>query len=128
MDEPTNGLDIPSKGVFRKIVAGSVNEDKSIIISTHQVRDLESLIDNIIIMDNHKILLNETTERITEKLLFTIDNNTFDEVVLYSINTIRGNYQVQENMTGQDSKLDIEMLFHAALSNKERIVDIFDKK
>ena len=128
MDEPTNGLDIPSKTQFRKMVAAAIDETKCIIISTHQVRDLESLIDSIVIMDNHKILLNEPVEKITEKLLFTIDDKNPDaESVLYSTDTIRGKYQVQENTAGQDSKLDIEMLFYTILSNRERIAEIFSR-
>ena len=129
MDEPTNGLDIPSKGQFRKIVASTIDENKCIIISTHQVKDLESLIDNIIIMDNHEILLNEPIENITEKLLFTLStNDASDESVLYSTDTLKGTYQVKENIHGEDSKLDIELLFYTALSNRAKLTEIFNKK
>jgi ABC-2 type transport system ATP-binding protein len=55
LDEPTNGLDIPSKMQFRKALAASVSEDRTIIISTHQVRDLESLIDPILILDKGEL-------------------------------------------------------------------------
>ena len=51
LDEPTNGLDIPSKMQFRKALAASVSEDRTIVVSTHQVRDLENLIDPILILD-----------------------------------------------------------------------------
>ncbi|WP_379087436.1 ATP-binding cassette domain-containing protein [Pedobacter sp. UC225_65] len=47
MDEPTNGLDIPSKAQFRKIMASALTDDRCIIISTHQVRDLDNLIDTV---------------------------------------------------------------------------------
>jgi ABC-2 type transport system ATP-binding protein len=50
MDEPTNGLDIPSKTQFRKLMASLVNEERCIIISTHQVRDLDNLIDFLLIL------------------------------------------------------------------------------
>lgn len=43
MDEPTNGLDIPSKKQFRKIIAGAIQPDQLMIISTHQVKDLFNL-------------------------------------------------------------------------------------
>lgn len=42
MDEPTNGLDIPSKGQFRRMVASAIDENRCLIISTHQVHDLRS--------------------------------------------------------------------------------------
>jgi ABC-type multidrug transport system, ATPase component len=74
MDEPTNGLDIPSKGQFRRMVASAIDDSRCLIISTHQVRDLDSLIDSITIMDGHEIVFNEPTDNITKKLLFKLPN------------------------------------------------------
>lgn len=126
MDEPTNGLDIPSKGQFRRMVASTLDESRCLIISTHQVRDLDSLIDSITIMDGHEIVFNEPTENITKKLLFRVaDRNEKDESVIYSEDTLRGLYQVCENPTGEESKLDIELLFNAVFTDKKRIMNIF---
>ena len=129
MDEPTNGLDIPSKGQFRRMVASTLDENRCIIISTHQVRDLDSLIDQLVIMDNHEIVLNETIEAITNRLLFRLqDAERKDAPIIYSENTLRGVYQVCENINGEDSKLDIELLFNAVCTNKNRIQQIFNLK
>ena len=129
MDEPTNGLDIPSKGQFRRMVASTLDENRCIIISTHQVRDLDSLIDNLIIMDNHEIALNETIESITNRLLFRVqDAGKAALPVLYSEDTLRGVYQVCENVNREDSKLDIELLFNTVCTNKKRIQQIFNSK
>lgn len=126
MDEPTNGLDIPSKGQFRRMVASVVNDDRCLIISTHQVRDLDSLIDSIIVMDRHEIVFNEPVENITKKLLFRVaDRNETDETVIYSEDSLRGLYQVKENTTGEESKLDIELLFNAIFTEKKRIMNLF---
>ena len=126
MDEPTNGLDIPSKGQFRRMVASAVNDDRCLIISTHQVRDLDSLIDSIIIMDRHEIVFNEPVENITKKLLFKVaDRNETDETVIYSEDSLRGLYQVKENTSGEESKLDIELLFNAIFTEKKRIMNLF---
>ncbi|MDR2086572.1 MAG: ABC transporter ATP-binding protein [Dysgonamonadaceae bacterium] len=126
MDEPTNGLDIPSKGQFRRIVASSLENDRCIIISTHQVRDLDSLIDSIIIMDEHEIVFNELIKNITDKLLFKVyDTNVKDASVIYSEDTLRGFYQVRENREQEDSKLDIELLFNAVHANKKQIKELF---
>jgi len=126
MDEPTNGLDIPSKGQFRRMVASAVDESRCLIISTHQVRDLDSLIDSILIMENHEIVFNESNENITRKLLFKVaDHNDTDESVIYSEDSLRGLYQVRENTTGEESKLDIELLFNAVLTDKKRIMNLF---
>lgn len=59
MDEPTNGLDILAKAQFRKAIARGMNEEQIIIISTHQVRDVEQLVDHITIINNNKVLMNE---------------------------------------------------------------------
>lgn len=127
MDEPTNGLDIPSKGQFRRMVASAIDESRCLIISTHQVHDLDSLIDSISIMDNHEIVFNYSLEEITRKLYFCVaDRNDKNPNVLYSEDTLRGMYQVCENKTGEDSKLDIELLFNAVLANKNQIVKLFN--
>ena len=127
MDEPTNGLDIPSKGQFRRMVASAVDESRCLIISTHQVRDLDSLIDSIMIMDGHEIVFNEPNENITKKLLFkVVDHNETDESVIYSEESMRGLYQVRENTTGEESKLDIELLFNAVFTDKKRIMNLFN--
>ncbi|RYF13812.1 MAG: ABC transporter ATP-binding protein, partial [Flavobacteriales bacterium] len=67
MDEPTNGLDIPSKTQFRKIMASALTEDRCIIISTHQVRDLDNLIDTVIMLDENSVALKASVEEITNK-------------------------------------------------------------
>jgi ABC-2 type transport system ATP-binding protein len=126
MDEPTNGLDIPSKGQFRRMVASAIDENRCLIISTHQVRDLDSLIDSITIMDGHEIVFNEPTENITKKLLFKVaEHNETNETVIYSEDSLRGLYQVCENTTGEESKLDIELLFNAVFTDKKRIMKLF---
>jgi len=126
MDEPTNGLDIPSKGQFRRMVASAVDDSRCLIISTHQVRDLDSLIDSIMIMDGHEIVFNEPNENITKKLLFKVaEHNDVDDTVIYSEDSLRGLYQVRENTTGEESKLDIELLFNAVFTDKKRIMNLF---
>lgn len=59
MDEPTNGLDIPSKSQFRKVVAHGMRDDQIVVISTHQVRDVETLLDHVTIIEQNAVLLNE---------------------------------------------------------------------
>ena len=70
MDEPTNGLDIPSKSAFRRIMASAADENRLILISTHQVRDLHSLIDMVTILEKGHILMNTSIYDLTEKLYF----------------------------------------------------------
>lgn len=125
MDEPTNGLDIPSKGHFRRVIASIAQDDRTIIISTHQVRDLDQLIDRILILDNSEILMNASVNEITEKLYFTLLTAT-DEA-LYAEQTIHGRWGVKINENQQDSQMDMELLFNAATSNRQVIKKIFNK-
>ncbi|MDR0926610.1 MAG: hypothetical protein LBO69_02450 [Ignavibacteria bacterium] len=126
MDEPTNGLDIPSKSIFRKIIAESINEQRTIIISTHQVRDLEGLIDPIIILENNQILLNNTLAEISQKLKF-VQSPTPSATALYQEQILGGILAVEPNTDGIDTNINIEVLFNAAIKNKESFKQTFIK-
>ncbi len=125
MDEPTNGLDIPSKAQFRKIMASALTEDKCIIISTHQVRDLDNLIDTVIMVDENSIALKASVEEITNKLCFK-RLKELDETVIYAEPSLSGYNAVVANYHNEDSKLDIELLFNAALAEKSKLKPIFN--
>ena len=126
MDEPTNGLDIPSKSTFRKLMASVATEERCIVISTHQVRDLDNLIDAVVVMDNSRVLLQGTLDEITEKLTFRALED--DEKSLYEESSLKGRWGVVENTSGEFSKVDMELLFNAVISNKKEIERIFSKK
>ena len=125
MDEPSNGLDIPSKTQFRKAMALSADNERCIVISTHQVRDLENLIDPIVILDNSGLILNESIQRISEKLYFRLSNK-MEEQAIYNEPTIGGYVTVEENYEKEESKVSIEALFNATLQNKEKIKNLFN--
>jgi ABC-2 type transport system ATP-binding protein len=126
MDEPTNGLDIHSKSQFRKLIAGAIDENKCILISTHQVQDLENLIDNVTILEEGKILFNQSLARITEKLLFKLSFDPRESAnALYSESSIKGNTLVLPNPDGEDSRPDLELLYKAVLLNGQKINPLF---
>ena len=126
MDEPTNGLDIPSKAQFRKAATKYTREDSVILISTHQVRDLENIIDPIIILDRQEVLLNATLEEISAKLYFDYTNEKMDDA-LYCEMIPGGNIQVGINQWGRESKVNIEALFNTVHKHKELIKGIFNR-
>ncbi len=126
LDEPTNGLDIPSKSLFRKIVANAIHEERSFIISTHQVRDMENLIDPIIILDEGEIVLHEDYEQISRKLVITKDSELPDSrSLVYSESTLSGYTIVKENEGEEETIMNLETLFNAVISNKSKIHEIF---
>ena len=126
MDEPTNGLDIPSKAQFRKAVTRYTREDSVILISTHQVRDLENIIDPIIILDRQDVLLNASVVEVSEKLYFDYTSERNPDA-LYCEMIPGGNIQVCLNQTGEDSKVNLEALFNTVHQHKELIKGIFNK-
>lgn len=125
MDEPTNGLDIPSKAQFRKIMASALTEDRCIIISTHQVRDLDNLIDTVIMVDENSIALKASVEEITNKLCFKRIKE-MDDTVIYAEPSMAGYNAVMPNYHQEDSKLDLELLFNAVLAEKNKLKPIFN--
>ena len=128
MDEPTNGLDIPSKSQFRKVIASGMSDDKAVIISTHQVRDIDSLLDHVLIMDGSKLLLNESVSTICEKLYFAEQGiNEPTEGALYVQPSVQGHSVILPNEYGEDSKLNLEILFNAMLAERERMQQMFNR-
>jgi ABC-2 type transport system ATP-binding protein len=114
LDEPTNGLDIPSKIKFRKLIASIFTDDKIIFISTHQIRDLDNLIDRVIVVDNGELLLNASVSDISEKLCFkTVSELSSPDEILYSEESLKGFSIVTKNTNAEDSKVNLEHLFNA---------------
>ncbi len=126
LDEPTNGLDIPSKSVFRRILASYVNDERVVVISTHQVADVEQLLDSIVILDEQGVALSATTFEIGRRLKF--GKTTEGDKVIYSERTIQGDMAVSLNESDEDTPLSIELLFNAATANRNAIAAIFNQK
>jgi ABC-2 type transport system ATP-binding protein len=128
LDEPTNGLDIPSKALFRKVIlqhsTDAINHVPTIIISTHQVKDVENLIDPIVILDHDEVLLNATFEEISQRLYFEYGAEKSDEA-LYSEMMPGGYINVLPNTFNMESKVNVEALFNAVRCNKKKIREIF---
>ena len=123
LDEPSNGLDIPSKTLFRRIIVQYVSDNTCTLISTHQVRDLENLIDPIIILDNKAVLMNASLEEISEKLYFGLYSSV-PANALYSEPAPGGYICVMENEEMGESKVNIEALFNATMHHKRRIKEL----
>lgn len=119
MDEPTNGLDIPSKAQFRKVVSRCMSEDKTVIISTHQVKDIDTLLDHLLIIDNGRIMLNSPISDIAKAYSFERrkpGESTADAV--YAEEGAYGSRVIVSNRDGADTPVDLETLFTAAIEGK----------
>lgn len=123
MDEPTNGLDIPSKASFRRLLSAVGAEDKLIIVSTHQVRDLSQLIDRVLILDDSDIIINSSVDDILKKISFK--GVTPADNPIYSEQSIQGLNGIVENRTDEETYFDMELFFNAVVTEKEKIKTIF---
>ena len=123
MDEPTNGLDIPSKSQFRRVVANSMTDDRTIIISTHQVHDVESLLDHILVLSESKMLLDASTAEISEKYKFEFRSpQEMDSTVIYAEPTLQGNAVMALRGEGDnETQINLELLFNA-ISNCSKLI------
>ncbi|KGL50506.1 ABC transporter ATP-binding protein [Porphyromonas cangingivalis] len=126
MDEPTNGLDIPSKSAFRRLLAKHTSDDQTIIISTHQVRDLEQIIDHIMVMHINKIILNDSLANLSE--YFTFRTVGKDETALYQEMTPAGMFGIFKKDQDDDSTFSTELFFNALISDREKILKLIPQQ
>lgn len=126
LDEPTNGLDIPSKSQFRKLLAKSISEERTFIISTHQVRDMANLIDPIIILEAGEIIFQQDLYEVSKKLYFDISYQTAEPNDVLHAERLPGAYRtVTENLSGAESEIELEALFNTVITNREKISELF---
>lgn len=119
MDEPTNGLDIPSKSQFRKVVAQHMTDDRTLIISTHQVHDVESLLDHILILSPQKLLLDASVADITARYVFEYRTPAEMQDVLYAEPSLQGNAVIAPRKAGDaETQVNLELLFNAVTQGK----------
>lgn len=124
LDEPTNGLDITSRQALKRIISRSVDDDSTLLISTHQAYDFENLLDHLIILREGEILLNRSLDEISERLLFA-RTASLPEESIYSEQELQGYYSVLPNEEGEENTTDIELLYKAMLHDPEKIKELF---
>ena len=123
MDEPTNGLDIPSKSQFRKLVTTSMSDDKMMLISTHQVRDISDILDHVTIIDQSRVLLNTGFADVMSRLAFR--PMLEGDQPIFVQQSAMGSLVAVPARDGEETKVDLEMLFNATLQNPEAINQLF---
>lgn len=126
MDEPTNGLDIPSKSQFRKIIAQGMSDDKMMLFSTHQVRDIEQVLDHVTIIDQSRVLLNASLAEVSRRLAFRLMRD--GDQPLLALSTPVGTLVVTAAQPGEETQVDLEMLFNATLQQPQAIQELFVTK
>ncbi len=125
MDEPTNGLDIPSKSQFRKLMASVADDQRCIVISTHQVRDLHSLINHVIILDQGKVTFDHSLSKVSDRLWFGKPTHDTTGAIVYSESSFAAK-KVLLRDDREETEVDLELLFNAVLSNKDTINNVLN--
>ena len=111
LDEPTNGLDITSKGEFRQIISRYMNDERCIIIATHQIKEIAKLLDHIVILKEKSIAVDSSIEELQRSYRCgTAQKAPAD--ALYSEECINGYNYIAHNETSEESNIDIELLFN----------------
>ena len=129
LDEPTNGLDIPGKRLFKKAVVNGMTDEKTIIISTHQVYDIEQLIDHVIITDKNGVLLDTSISKVMSKLSFTFTPDRSKAMdALFAIDVPGGSNIVKRLKDDTDeTDVNLETLFELTRNNPAIVSEIFNK-
>ncbi|WP_316745667.1 ABC transporter ATP-binding protein [Pedobacter gandavensis] len=123
MDEPTNGLDIPSKAKFRRIIAGALTAERCIVISTHQIRDLDSLIDRLLVVHEQEMVLNKSLDEIAERIHFSSSAPSDKAMIIYEEAHRIGLNTMSVNHNEAFSKVDVELLFSALINDHKSVTN-----
>lgn len=129
LDEPTNGLDINSKIQFKQLMTQLSTPDRCILISTHQVKDIENIVDGIAVIEDGHLLFQENMENISKRLCFkynAIENE--DDVVLYKEDLMNGKASVSLNLHHEETMVDLELLYKAVINHPAHISKIFSNE
>ncbi len=127
-DEPTNGLDIPSKQIFRKMMTRELNEERLFIISTHQVKDIEGIIDAVVILNEGQIIFNQDLQRVSELVRFTTVQQPDDPEIIYAEKQFNGYRAMVKNTSGEPAHVNIELLFNALTGEQAKNIQSFFHK
>lgn len=124
LDEPTNGLDITARQSLKRIISRSLDEDSTLLISTHQTHDIENLLDHLIILGKGEILLNSSLDEISSRLLFA-HTSQLPEECIYSEQDLSGYFSILPNEKGEENTPDIELLYKTVIQYPEKVRKIF---
>lgn len=126
LDEPTNGLDIPSKKTLRQLIAAAATPERCFIISTHQVHDLENLLDHLVVISKNKLLLNESISTIAQKISFVpFSSRPAENETLYYEKSFTGHIGIVANKSNEEGKINLEVLFNGIIAQQAKFNQLF---
>ena len=75
LDEPLGGVDPATRDYILDTILSNFNENASVIISTHLISDIERILDEVIFIDNGKIVLQTNADKLRK-----LENSSIDEI------------------------------------------------
>ena len=118
-DEPTNALDIESKETLRHIIASSLREDQTVIVSTHTVSELENLYDGAVMLTRSRLLFSGTEEAVSGRLAFRVTRVPDPDAVYSEIQVGRVLSILPADGDAEPTRVDWR-LFYSALHSPRR--------
>lgn len=121
LDEPTLGLDIAfRKEFFNTILGEFFDEEKTILISTHQAEEVEDLLQEVIFIDNGRILLHEDMENLKSRLrVVTLPGDREAEIMAHSPKVLGRTLGYVSAVLPSDIQIE------GATYNRANLADIF---
>lgn len=121
LDEPTLGLDIAfRKEFFNTILGEFFDENKTILISTHQAEEVEDLLQEVIFIDRGRILLHEEMDSLKSRLrVVTLPSDRQEEIMSLKPRL------VSRTLGSISAVLDAAIEIPGATYNRANLADIF---
>jgi len=132
LDEPTSGLDPISMNLMRKQILKLKEEGKTILITTHDMREAQNICDRILIMNKGKIIADQSPKTLREQfkssstILIKIEGvlSAEQEKKLFEIAKIVKEKSGYHVFSSEDALKDISNLYQASRENKITISDL----
>lgn len=133
LDEPTTGLD-PNQIIEIRNLISEVGKEKTVMLSTHIMQEVEAICDRVIIIDKGKIIANDSSKNIIEKsnnnkFTIVVEFNTDVELkLLNSINNIESKNIDSKNWIIESNEDIREKIFSFAVENDIKVLSMQKKE
>lgn len=116
LDEPANGLDISSQKILNRLIARNISDEGYIIIATHMVHEMRNMFDNVVVLNEGRVMLSETTDEILRRWAFIVSDSR-PAKALYGEQSVDGYHSIVPNADGIDSTIDFSLLYSMLCGN-----------
>ena len=131
LDEPFSGLDPVSVEYFKRIILQLKDQGKTIIFSSHIMSQVEMLCEDIVIINNGKIVLNGNLESIKQEysnktldITGKIPESTLRQIEIFGIVNKKGDNRYIVNLANKERISDVFRLLYTSEITKFSVINI----